>query len=89
MAEQAVNVIYKMAENPDLICEEMLKEITKIVMTHYIENGSNDKQLSDPANNKENNSEKKDGEGEEEGEKEAAENNQESSQPEPSQSQGK
>ncbi len=34
MAEQAVNVIYKLAENPDAICEDILKKITNIVLTY-------------------------------------------------------
>ena len=32
MAEQAVNVIYKLAEHPDLICGDMLKQLAQKVM---------------------------------------------------------
>ena len=83
MAEQAVNVIYKLAENPDVICEEILKDITKIVMTQVVENSS---ERSDQAEVPENETQK---EMENEGqEKENTESAVESSQPEPSQSQG-
>lgn len=81
-----MNVIYRMAENPDLICEEILKEITKIVMTHYVENGA--EKLPDAAKDKEDS--EKDSNKEGKGDHEATEvvYQQESSQPEPSQSQG-
>ena len=77
-----MNVIYKMAENPDLICEEMLKEITKIVMTHYVENGP--EKLPDAAKDKEDPEKETEKEGK--GDQEAAEIVYQ--QPEPSQSQG-
>ena len=88
MAEQAVNVIYKLAENPDVICEEILKEITNIVMTHVVE--SNSPKRSRTEKSTENESEKEvDKENVETQEKESTEGgNMESSQPEPSQSQG-
>ena len=88
MAEQAVNVIYKLAENPDVICEEILKEITKIVMTHVVE--SNSPKKSQAEKSTENQSEKEaDKENVETQEKESTEGgNMDSSQPEPSQSQG-
>ena len=88
MAEQAVNVIYKLAENPDVICEEILKEITNIVMTHVVE--SNSPKRSQTEKSTENESEKEaDKENVETQEKESTEGgNMESSQPRPSQSQG-
>ena len=86
MAEQAVNVIYKLAENPDVICEEILKEITKIVMTHVVESNSPKRSRADKST--ENESGKEADKENVTQEKESAEGNVESSQPEPSQSQG-
>ena len=34
MAEQAVSVIYKLAESPDEICEELLKKLSHIVINY-------------------------------------------------------
>ena len=83
MAEQGVNVIYKLAENPDVICEEILKEITKIVMTHVVESNSPKRSQVDKS------TENESGKEAETQEKESAEvDNEESSQPDPSQSQG-
>ena len=33
MAEQAINVIYKLAEHPDVICGDIIKKIANKVMT--------------------------------------------------------
>ena len=86
MAEQAVNVIYKLAENPDVICEEILKEITKIVMTHVVESNSPKRSQADKSI--ENEAGKEADKENVAQEKESAEGSVESSQPEPSQSQG-
>ena len=32
MAEQAINVIYKLAEHPDIICGDILKRLAHVVM---------------------------------------------------------
>ena len=34
MAEQAVNVIYKLAEHPDAICGDIVKQLAAIIMSY-------------------------------------------------------
>ena len=34
MAEQATNVIYKLAEHPDTICSTIIKRVAKVVVSH-------------------------------------------------------
>ncbi len=78
MAEQAINVIYKLAENPDHIAGEILKQVAKIVMTHH-EMGTDTSSEKSTENEKDKETEKeiengdeneKENEGQKEGEKE-------------------
>ena len=37
MAEQAVNVIYKLAEHPDILCGDLIKQLAGVVMRQSTE----------------------------------------------------
>ncbi len=90
MAEQAVNVIYKLAENPDLICEDILKKVTRIVMTYTTEPEEMNERQEEPAvGDVEKRPEKDNGEKSEEAEKGVENGEEQSTQLESSQSQGK